>query len=87
MMRCWLLREKKSMYRQLRKNLKEIGQVGIEMVEMKEGVDDIAVISCCPKTGGAQSQLVCASTAMAAGFGTKTALNGFGRIGRTMLRC
>ena len=56
-------------------------------MEMKDDVDDTAVISRCPKTGRAQSQQVRASTAMAAGSGTKTALNGFGRIGRNMLRC
>merc|ERR1711884_812195 len=49
--------------------------------------ETIAVVSRCPKTGRAHVQQVRASTAMAAGSGTKTAINGFGRIGRNVLRC
>jgi len=49
--------------------------------------ETIAVVSRCPKTGRARAQQVRASTAMAAGAGTKTAINGFGRIGRNVLRC
>merc|ERR1719476_689319 len=49
--------------------------------------ETIAVVSRCPKTGRARVQQVRASTAMAAGAGTKTAINGFGRIGRNVLRC
>merc|ERR1712039_1093293 len=49
--------------------------------------DAITVITRCPKTGRAQEQQVRASTAMAAGASTKAAINGFGRIGRNVLRC
>merc|ERR1719238_1425083 len=50
--------------------------------------ESLTVISHCPKTGRAQAQQVRdAATAMAAGAGTKTAINGFGRIGRNVLRC
>jgi len=45
------------------------------------------VITRCAKTGRARAQQVNAGTAMAAGAGTKTAINGFGRIGRNVLRC
>jgi len=47
----------------------------------------LTVITRCPKTGRAREQQVRAGTAMAAGAGTKTAINGFGRIGRNVLRC
>jgi hypothetical protein len=49
--------------------------------------ESLTVISRCPKTGRARAQQVRAATAMAAGSGTKTAINGFGRIGRNVLRC
>jgi len=49
--------------------------------------DAITVITRCPKTGRAREQQVRATTAMAAGSSTKTAINGFGRIGRNVLRC
>merc|ERR1712048_849390 len=49
--------------------------------------DAITVITRCPKTGRAREQQVRAATAMAAGSSTKTAINGFGRIGRNVLRC
>merc|ERR1740138_1257993 len=49
--------------------------------------DALTVISRCPKTGRARAQQVRAGTAMAAGASTKTAINGFGRIGRNVLRC
>ena len=49
--------------------------------------EGLTALSCCPKTGRAQAQQVCAVTAMAAGSSTKTAINGFGRIGRNVLRC
>merc|ERR1719375_2905970 len=46
------------------------------------------VISRCPTSGRAQAQQVQAGvTAMAAGPSTKVAINGFGRIGRNVLRC
>merc|ERR1719504_113243 len=45
------------------------------------------VISRCPQTGRARAQQVRAATAMAAGASTKAAINGFGRIGRNVLRC
>merc|ERR1719192_2540114 len=48
--------------------------------------ETIAVVSRCPQTGRARVQQVRASTAMAAGSGTKCAINGFGRIGRNVLR-
>merc|ERR1719229_1598066 len=47
----------------------------------------LTVISRCPQTGRARAQQVRAATAMAAGGGTKAAINGFGRIGRNVLRC
>ena len=49
--------------------------------------EGLTVLSLCPKTGRAQAQKVCAATAMAAGSDTKVAINGFGRIGRNVLRC
>merc|ERR1711897_56898 len=49
--------------------------------------DALTVISRCPQTGRAREQQVRAATAMAAGGSTKTAINGFGRIGRNVLRC
>jgi glyceraldehyde-3-phosphate dehydrogenase (NADP+) (phosphorylating) len=49
--------------------------------------ESLTVIGRCPKTGRARAQQVAAATAMAAGAGTKTAINGFGRIGRNVLRC
>ena len=49
--------------------------------------DAITVITRCPKTGRAREQQVHAATSMAAGSSTKTAINGFGRIGRNVLRC
>merc|ERR1719437_561 len=49
--------------------------------------DALTVISRCPQTGRAREQQVRATTAMAAGSSTKTAINGFGRIGRNVLRC
>merc|ERR1712079_906048 len=49
--------------------------------------DFLTVISTCPQTGRARAQQVCAATAMAAGSSSKTAINGFGRIGRNVLRC
>merc|ERR1711988_1311163 len=49
--------------------------------------DAITVITRCPKTGRSREQQVRAATAMAAGSSTKTAINGFGRIGRNVLRC
>merc|ERR1719504_609085 len=49
--------------------------------------DSLTVISRCPQTGRARAQQVRAATAMAAGASTKTAINGFGRIGRNVLRC
>merc|ERR1712078_272225 len=46
------------------------------------------VISRCPTSGRVHAQEVRASmTAMAAGPSTKVAINGFGRIGRNVLRC
>jgi len=47
----------------------------------------LTVISRCPQTGRARAEQVRAATAMASGAGTKTAINGFGRIGRNVLRC
>ena len=49
--------------------------------------EGLTVLSLCPKTGRAQAQQVCAATAMGAGSDTKVAINGFGRIGRNVLRC
>jgi len=46
------------------------------------------VLSRCPTSGRVQAQQVQAGvTAMAAGPSTKVAINGFGRIGRNVLRC
>merc|ERR1719375_2549266 len=46
------------------------------------------VISRCPSSGRVQAQQIQAGlTAMAAGPSTKVAINGFGRIGRNVLRC
>merc|ERR1711972_662443 len=45
------------------------------------------VISRCPQTGRALEQQVRAATALAAASDTKCAINGFGRIGRNVLRC
>jgi len=47
----------------------------------------LTVITRCPQTGRARAQQVRAATAMAAGADTKVAINGFGRIGRNVLRC
>jgi len=47
----------------------------------------MTVIGSCPRTGRAVAQQVSAATAMAAGSDTKAAINGFGRIGRNVLRC
>merc|ERR1719414_2003193 len=47
----------------------------------------MTVISRCPRTGRAVAQQVSAATAMAAGSDAKAAINGFGRIGRNVLRC
>merc|ERR1712014_442639 len=49
--------------------------------------DAMTVITRCPKTGRAREQQVRAATATAAGSSTKAAINGFGRIGRNVLRC
>jgi len=49
--------------------------------------EPLTVVSRCPQTGRALAQQVGAATAMAAGSDTKTAINGFGRIGRNVLRC
>merc|ERR1719284_680639 len=49
--------------------------------------DGLTVISRCPRTGRAQAEQLSAATAMAAGSDVKTAINGFGRIGRNVLRC
>merc|ERR1712186_221944 len=51
------------------------------------GNESLTVISRCPQTGRARAQQVRAATAMAAGASSKTAINGFGRIGRNVLRC
>merc|ERR1719191_1870524 len=48
--------------------------------------EGLTVISRCPRTGRAQAEQLSA-TAMAAGSDVKTAINGFGRIGRNVLRC
>merc|ERR1719191_2059812 len=48
--------------------------------------EGFTVISRCPRTGRAQAEQLSA-TAMAAGSDVKTAINGFGRIGRNVLRC
>merc|ERR1712072_406657 len=48
--------------------------------------DGLTVISRCPRTGRAQAEQL-SVTAMAAGSSTKAAINGFGRIGRNVLRC
>jgi len=49
--------------------------------------DALTVLSRCPHTGRARAQQVSAGTAMAAGADSKAAVNGFGRIGRNVLRC
>merc|ERR1719230_2476297 len=50
--------------------------------------DAFTVVSRCPTSGRVQAQEVRASVmAMAAGPSTKVAINGFGRIGRNVLRC
>merc|ERR1719284_2044151 len=49
--------------------------------------DGLTVISRCPRTGRAQAEQLSAATALAAGSDVKTAINGFGRIGRNVLRC
>merc|ERR1712190_261450 len=49
--------------------------------------ESLTVISRCPQTGRARAQKVHAATAMAAGADSKAAINGFGRIGRNVLRC
>jgi len=49
--------------------------------------EGLTVISRCPRTGCAKAESVSAATAMAAGSDVKTAINGFGRIGRNVLRC
>jgi len=48
--------------------------------------EGLTVISRCPRTGRAQSEQL-SVTAMEAGSDVKTAINGFGRIGRNVLRC
>merc|ERR1719428_72960 len=48
--------------------------------------EGLTVISRCPRTGRAQSEQL-SVTAVAAGSDVKTAINGFGRIGRNVLRC
>jgi len=48
--------------------------------------DGLTVISRCPRTGRARAEQL-SSTAMAAGSDSKAAINGFGRIGRNVLRC
>merc|ERR1719337_805592 len=48
--------------------------------------EGLTVISRCPRTGRAQAEQL-SVTAMAAGSDVKTAINGFGRIGRNVLRC
>merc|ERR1712187_980853 len=47
----------------------------------------LTVITRCPQTGRARAQQIRAATAMAAGASSKAAINGFGRIGRNVLRC
>jgi len=49
--------------------------------------EGLTVVSRCPRTGRAQAEQVSSGTAMAAASDTKTAINGFGRIGRNVLRC
>merc|ERR1712187_1083941 len=49
--------------------------------------DSLTVISRCAKTGKARASQVSAATTMQAGAETKCAINGFGRIGRNVLRC
>jgi len=49
--------------------------------------EGLTVISRCPRTGRAQAEQLSSGTAMAAGSDVKTAINGFGRIGRNVLRC
>merc|ERR1719191_1894677 len=48
--------------------------------------EGLTVISRCPRTGRAQAEQL-SVTAMCAGAETKCAINGFGRIGRNVLRC
>ena len=50
-------------------------------------VESLTVVSLCPETGRARSCQMSAATAMRAGSDTKVAINGFGRIGRNVLRC
>jgi glyceraldehyde-3-phosphate dehydrogenase type I len=50
-------------------------------------VEAFTVVSRCPKTGRARAEQLGAATSMAAGADTKAAINGFGRIGRNVLRC
>jgi glyceraldehyde-3-phosphate dehydrogenase type I len=49
--------------------------------------ESLTVISCCAETGQARASQVSAAIAMRAGADTKVAINGFGRIGRNVLRC
>jgi glyceraldehyde-3-phosphate dehydrogenase type I len=49
--------------------------------------DELTVVSRCPTSGRAMAQQVRAAITMSAGTDTKAAINGFGRIGRNVLRC
>jgi len=49
--------------------------------------EDMTVIGRCPRTGRAVAQKVSTATAMTASSDSKAAINGFGRIGRNVLRC
>merc|ERR1740121_1903404 len=49
--------------------------------------EDMQVVSRCPSSGRARAERAGAATPMAAGAETKAAINGFGRIGRNVLRC
>merc|ERR1719191_1062550 len=49
--------------------------------------EGLTVISRCPRTGRAQSEQLSATAMAAGGSDVKTAINGFGRIGRNVLRC
>jgi len=49
--------------------------------------EDFTVISRCPRTGGARAEQVRSTITLSAGADTKAAINGFGRIGRNVLRC
>jgi len=49
--------------------------------------ESLTVISRCAETGKAHASQVSAGVAMRAGADTKVAINGFGRIGRNVLRC